>query len=133
MEGGECRRRARRARLQSLTDAALCHEGGRLPSLIGALPVKTWTHPEAHAVATRLIALLPHALAVHTASGQPTQSLGATMSPQPWWIYVAFILFVVLGIQFDIANRQGPPAADHADLNPAANVSPPQPPGILNR
>ncbi|MGO9361207.1 MAG: hypothetical protein ACLP1D_26620 [Xanthobacteraceae bacterium] len=103
----------------------------RLTALIGALPGKAWTHAEAQAVATRLIALLPHALAAHAGSGRPPQSLAAAIPFRPWWIYVA-IVSLVLGSQMILANRMSAPA-DHAASNPAANVSPRPPLGPPSR
>jgi hypothetical protein len=98
----------------------------RLTALIGALPGKAWTHSEAQAVATRLIAKLPHAQATHAGSGRP-QSLAAAIPFRPWWIYVA-IVSLVLGSQMIVASRMSAPA-DHAAQNPVANVSPPRPLG----
>jgi hypothetical protein len=96
----------------------------RLTALIGAVPGKAWTHAEAQAVAARLIALLPHALAAHAGSGWPPPNLAAAIPLRPWWIYVA-VVSLVLGSQLVIANRMSAPA-DHADLTHPANVSPPQ-------
>jgi len=97
----------------------------RLTALIGALPGKAWPHSEAQAAATRLIALLPHALAPHAGSTPRRRSLAVAMRFRPWWIYVALVS-LVLGSQMIAANRMLPPAG-HADLNATANVSPRQP------
>jgi hypothetical protein len=97
----------------------------RLASLIKALPGRAWAYSEARAIATRLIALLPHA--DDAVSSQTPQGLGAMMNSRPWWIYVLLMSFV-LGSQFIVASRQLPPAAHRADVNPTGDVAPPQPP-----
>ena len=60
----------------------------RLASLIETLPGRVWAQPEARAVATRLIALLPHPHAGSASSSQASHSLGAMMNSRPWWVYV---------------------------------------------
>jgi hypothetical protein len=86
----------------------------RLALLIGKMPNKGWAHPDAVAVATRLIVLLPKQF---FGSREPsTQSLGAVMNSKPWWVYVVRMSFV-LGSQFLIASRQLPPKADNVKVN----------------
>jgi hypothetical protein len=99
----------------------------RLASLIETLPGRVWAQPEARAVATRLIALLPHPHADNASSSQASHSLGAMMNSRPWWVYVMLMSFV-LGSQFIIASRQLPTTTDRAVVNSAVDVAPPQPP-----
>jgi hypothetical protein len=98
----------------------------RLASLIETLPGRVWAQPEAQAVATRVIALLPHPDADNASSGQASHSLGAMMNSGPWWVYVVLMSFVLVS-QFIIASRQLPRTADRAVVN-FADVAPPQPP-----
>ncbi|WP_146688069.1 hypothetical protein [Bradyrhizobium canariense] len=99
----------------------------RLASLIEALPARAWTHPDARAIATRLIALLPHPLADNAASSQAPHNLGAMMSSRPWWIYVILMSFV-LGSQFIVANHELPPTADRSIASSVGGAIPPHPP-----
>jgi len=98
----------------------------RLASLIESLPGRAWAYPEAQAVATRLIGLLPHSIADNATSSQTPHTLGAMMNSRPWWIYVMLMSFV-LGSQFILASRQLPPTAHHADVISADDVARPQP------
>lgn len=98
-----------------------------LTSLLGALPDWTWTHPEARAVATRLIALLPRRVTISVGSNQAPPRLDALMKSRPWWIYVAFMSFM-LGSQLIVANRMASPAIAPAQASPGSTVSPPLPP-----
>jgi hypothetical protein len=74
----------------------------RLASLIETLPGRVWAQPEARAVATRLVALLPHPHADNASSSQASHSLGAMMNSRPWWVYVVLMSFV-LGSQLSQA------------------------------
>jgi hypothetical protein len=99
----------------------------RLAALIETLPGKAWARPDARAVATRLIALLPRTLAGSPASGATPGSLGAMIKSRPWWVYVLLMSFV-LGSQILIASRQPSPAAHLPDVNSTGVLAPPQPP-----
>jgi hypothetical protein len=99
----------------------------RLTSLIETLPGKAWARPDARAVATRLIALLPRTLAGNVAAGQTPDSLGEMIRSRSWWVY--FLLMVlVFGSQILIASQQPSPAAHQADVTSVDEVAPPQPP-----
>ncbi|MDR3464505.1 MAG: hypothetical protein P4M07_01040 [Xanthobacteraceae bacterium] len=98
----------------------------RLAAQISTLPGKMWTHPEAHAAATRLIGLLPSTFTARADTGQPAHRLMATIPFRPWWIFVALVSLVV-GSQMIVAHRMSPPA-DHADTTPAGATSPLRPP-----
>ena len=98
----------------------------RLASQIAALPGKAWTHPEAHAIATHLIGLLPHTFAARAGSGRLPQGLAVTIPFRPWWIYLVIVSLVV-GSQLVVAHRMTPPV-DHAGTNPTVAASPPHPP-----
>jgi hypothetical protein len=52
----------------------------RLASLFETLPGRAWTHPEAQAVATRLIGLLPHSITENSRASQTPHTLGAMMN-----------------------------------------------------
>ena len=82
----------------------------RLALLIGKMPDKGWAHPDAVAVATRLIALLPKQFSASRELS--AQSLGAMMKSKPWRVCVVLMSFV-LGFQFLIASRQLAPKADN--------------------
>jgi hypothetical protein len=99
----------------------------RLTSLIETLPGKAWARPDARAVATRLIALLPRTLAGNVAAGQTPNSLGAMIRSRSWWVYV-LLMVLVFGSQILIASQQPSPAAHQADVNVGDEVAPPQPP-----
>ncbi len=99
----------------------------RLASLIETLPGRAWAYPEAQAVATRLIGLLPHSITENSTSSQAPHTLGAMINSRPWWIYVMLMSFV-LGSQFILATRQLPPTAHQADVTAAGDAARPQPP-----
>jgi hypothetical protein len=99
----------------------------RLAALIETLPGKAWARPDARAVATRLIALLPRTLAGNVAAGQTSDSLGAMIKSRSWWVYV-LLMVLMFGSQILIASQQPPPAAYRADVNSSGEAAPPQPP-----
>jgi hypothetical protein len=98
-----------------------------LAALIGALPDRAAPYPDPRAIATRLIALLPHPLGSN-GGPQPTPHSTAEVSKsRPWWIYVAFMCFV-LGSQLLIASHQLPVKSDHVEMKSGGTISPPAPP-----
>jgi hypothetical protein len=99
----------------------------RLTSLIETLPGRAWARPDAQAVATRLIALLPRTLAGNVAAGQTLDSLGATIKSRSWWVYV-LLMVLMFGSQILVASQQPSPAAHRADVNSTGEVAPSQPP-----
>jgi hypothetical protein len=96
----------------------------RLAALIEALPGKAWAQPEARAVATRLIALLPRTLADHAASSEISDRVGTMIRAQPWWVY-GILVFLVLGSQLLIAIHPPPPATHRDAVDVAGEVTPP--------
>ena len=112
------------AKLAQLPGEAATRE---LAALIGALPDRAASHPDARTIATRLIALLPHPLC---ADGGPQQvsphSAWAVMNSRPWWIYVVFMCFV-LGTQFLIATHQLPAKPNNVEVKTASTTFPPAP------
>jgi hypothetical protein len=101
----------------------------RLTALIETLPGNAWARPDARAVATRLIALLPRTPAGNPASGPTPDNLGAMIKSRPWWVYVLLMTFV-LGSQILVASQQPSPAAHLPAVNATGEVAPPQPPAF---
>ena len=99
-----------------------------LAALIGALPDRAASFQDPRTIATRLIALLPRALA---SNGEPQQApphgAWAVMNSRPWWIYVGFMCFV-LGTQFLIANHQLPAKPNNVEVKASSTTFPPAPP-----
>ncbi len=96
-----------------------------LAALIGALPDRAASYPDPRAIATRLIALLPRS------NGEPQRAppdgTWAVINTRPWWVYVAFMCFV-LGTQFLIATHQLPAKSDSVEVKAgSASVPPAQP------
>jgi hypothetical protein len=112
------------ARLAELPGATAVES---LTSSLGASPDWAWAHPEARAVATRLIALLPRRVTINVGSNQATPGLAALMKSRPWWIYVAFMSFM-LGSQLIVSARMASPAVDPSHASAGNTVSPPLPP-----
>ncbi len=96
----------------------------RLAALIETLPGKSSGQSEARTIATRLIALLPGALADPAAGGQRQTGIDAMLKSRSWWIYVAMMAFV-LGSQRLIAIHSPPPAPQKDDVHTAREVVPP--------
>jgi hypothetical protein len=97
----------------------------RLALLIGKMPDKGWAYPDAVAVATRLIALLPNQLSASREAPVPT--IGGLMNSKPWWVYVAIMSFV-LASQFLIASHQIPHKVSRAEAKETNSVAPLVPP-----
>ena len=98
-----------------------------LAALIGALPDRAASYPDPRTIAKRLIALLPHLPGANGGSQQgPPLNAWAVMNSRPWWIYVAFMCFV-LGTQFLIASHQLPTKPDNMEVK-ASTAFPPAPP-----
>ena len=93
----------------------------RLTSLIGVLPDRASPYPDAHTIATRLVALLPRGLAPG-GSSETSNSLGEVMKSQTWWVYVVFMSFM-LGSQFPVASHQLPAKVDSVGVK--ASTAPP--------
>jgi hypothetical protein len=98
----------------------------RLASLIGALPDRAASYPESHAIAARLVALLPRPLGFSGVPQGASGSAWAAMNSRPWWIYVAVMVFV-LGSQFLIASHQLSVKSDDANAKAAIAVPPAAP------
>ena len=100
-----------------------------LAALIGALPAGAAPSSDLRTIATRLIALLPHQRGANGGPQQgPPHSAWAVMNSRPWWIYVAFMCFV-LGTQFVIASHQLPAKLYSVEAK-AGSASPP--PALVN-
>jgi hypothetical protein len=99
----------------------------RLTSLIAALPDEPSAHRDPLRIATRLIALLPsRPLPDIPARGT---SLGAGALPKTWPViylisYAIFMMAIIWGGQFVIANRQPPTQIDNARASISSTVSP---------
>jgi hypothetical protein len=98
----------------------------RLARLIGSLPERGWAYPDAVAVATRLIALLPRGIAVKSASTDMSRGLDAMANSRSWWIYIV-LMSVVFGSQVLMASRQMAPKTDKVEVR-ASNATAPQAP-----
>ena len=113
------------AKLAQLPGDAATRE---LAALIGALPDRAAPCPDPRTIATRLIALLPRRFGSSGRLQQaPPRSAWAVMNSRPWWIYVAFMCFVV-GSQFLIANHQLPAKSNNVEAKAASSAFPPAPP-----
>lgn len=97
----------------------------RLALLIGKMPDKGWAYPDAVAVATRLITLLPRQFPESRATPMPT--FNGLMNSKPWWVYVAIMSFV-LGSQFLIASHQIPQKTGNTEMNDSSGAAPQVPP-----
>ncbi|KJC56599.1 hypothetical protein UP10_33440 [Bradyrhizobium sp. LTSPM299] len=93
----------------------------RLALLIGKMPDRGWAYPDAVAVATRLIALLPKQFLESGATAVPT--IRGLMNSKPWWVYVAIMSFV-LGSQFLIASHQVPQKTSNTETKDSSGVAP---------
>jgi hypothetical protein len=113
------------AKLAQLPGDAATRE---LAALIGALPDRAAPFPDPRTIATRLIALLPRRFGSSGRMQQaPPHSAWAVMNSRPWWIYVAFMCFV-LSSQFLIANHPLPAKSDSMKETAANPAVPPAPP-----
>lgn len=99
----------------------------RLAALIDALPDRAASYADPRAIATRLVALLPHSPEFNSGSQEMPNSAWAVMNSRPWWVYVLFMSFM-LGSQFLIASHQLPTKVDKAVVNASNTVSRPVPP-----
>lgn len=86
-----------------------------LAVLIGALPTGIPRSSDLSAIAARLIELLPSRGALRVG---PQVALGArpTVYSRPWWVYVAFMCFV-LGSQFLLASQHRSTRTDNVEAN----------------
>jgi hypothetical protein len=104
------------AKLAQLPGEAATKE---LAALIGALADRAASYPDPRTIAARLIALLPRSPGFNDGQ-QLTNDARAVLKSAPWWIYVAFMFFV-LGSQFLIANHQLPAKSDNVEVKAAGS------------
>ena len=95
-----------------------------LAALIDALPDRAVSYPDPRAIAIRLIALLPHKLGTSGGRKQTPHSASVVMTSRPWWIYAAFIGFM-LGSQLLIASHHVLAKPDIAEVKAASTSSSP--------
>ena len=111
------------AKLAQLPGEAATKE---LAALIGALPDRATSYPDPGTIAARLVALLPRSRRFDGGQ-QKTNDAEAVLKSAPWWIYVAFMCFV-MGSQFLIASHQLPAKPAIVEAKAASATFPPAPP-----
>lgn len=94
----------------------------RLSSLIGSLSDRDTSYLDPPKIAARLITLLPRQEGFNNRSHDTPHDFGAMMKSKPWWIYVAFMCFV-LGTQFVIASQQRPIKVDSIQAQTSSTAS----------
>jgi hypothetical protein len=95
----------------------------RMTSLIAALPERTAAHRDLQAIAARLVALLPRAVASSEPQREPLVARGEATKTR-LVIFVALMTFL-LTMQFLTRSRESPAQADDARAPTSGLVSPP--------
>jgi len=95
-----------------------------LASLIVALPDGAAPFSDPRMIAARLVALLPRPRGFNGLQQESPKRAREAMNSRPWWIYVAFMCFV-LGSQFLIASHQIPGKPGNEEVKATTTISSP--------